>query len=341
MPATYRHVHTYEQITGRGRNTWKKPEPPPPAKAKQYFILGMEVDYNTYREYNYERIWSIDGDTLKDIHCSLQSLSWLASDDHAKEYPIEAANAQKLLEQIREEIATITGKDDNNMNTPRTAADFIDALNDIYTESRTANAEAHAKLEAARKEVENTRGATDAIGVAKHQMAQQALIIAKDDFARSFQKAESAHNEKVATLRNEFAAQLAKHYAADPGKVDNATMQLLSTGICTAKDLAALAEQHKGNPTMVRIIGSHAEKALGEKRISTEDRVILGNVRAFAKASRDGSRELEAFDAATRVIKNGLSKDSALSDRMHPHVVQWMESVKNDVENISATAENE
>lgn len=337
MPATYQ-----KRIKSNNESIFKSlKKEPVKRQPKQYFILGMEVDYNTYREYNYEKSWTLDGDVLKGINCSLWTLVRYATDEHAKERPVEAANARKILDQIREEIATITGKDDNNMNTPRTAVDFIDALNDIYTESRTARADIHAKLEAAHKEVENTRGATDQIGVAKHSLAQQALIIAKDDFARSFREAESAHNEKVATLRNEFAAYLAEHYAADPSKIDNATMQLLGTGICTAKELSALAERHKGNPTMVRIIGTHAEKALGEKRISTEDRVTLENVRNIAKASRDGSRELDAFDSATRVIKNGISKDSALSDRMHPHVVQWMESIKNDVNNISATAEGE
>lgn len=307
-------------------------------KKRYYMVLGEYVDLETYRKYESQMYELSPG-----FFVGLYRVKWYAEDKdltNATQKEIDESNeAKRILEQIRNEIK---GKEENSMDvTRKTAADFISALNDIYTESRTARADIHAKLEAAHKEVENTRGATDQLGIAKHNLAQQALIIAKDDFARSFQEAESAHNEKVAMLRNEFAAHLERYYAADPGKVDNATMQLLSTGICTAKELAALAERHKGNPTMVRIIGSHAEKALDEKRVPTEDRAILGNVRDFAKAFRDGSRELEAFDNATRVIKNGIAKDSALSDRMHPHVVQWMESIKNDVNNISATAEGE
>lgn len=74
MPATYRHVYTYEQTTGRGRNAWKKPEPTPKPKPRQYFILGMEVDHNTYREYMYDREYRIDGDITKNILCSLWTL---------------------------------------------------------------------------------------------------------------------------------------------------------------------------------------------------------------------------------------------------------------------------
>ena len=218
MPATYSHRHTYEQITGRGRNTWKKPEPPPKPKTRQYFILGMEVDYNTYREYSYEKKWTIDGDVLKGFTVTLWSLEHYATEEHAKDYPIEAANARKILDQIRAEI---TSKGENTVKNPETAADYISALNDIYLESRSAYDTLHKKEEAAKVKMDQAYDDMRDPACSNRQMAEALYTVAKgehqlaeEERRNEYSKLMKAHQVKVDELRTKFADHLGDRYAA-------------------------------------------------------------------------------------------------------------------------------
>lgn len=338
MPATYSHRHTYEQITGRDRNTWKKPEPPP--KPRQYFIMGMEVDYNTYREYSYEKSWTIDGDVLKGFTATLWALEHYATEEHAKDYPIEAANARKILDQIREEITIIAGKDDKNMKTPRSTADFIDALNDIYTATRATYAEANKKLVNARAKMEkaeqDTRDPSEDHGLAeaRYLVAMGELQIAEDESWRGYYDMIENYDKQVKELRAQFAAYLDDHYAASPDKLDPNTMALLNAGICTASDLARLADRHADNPTMLRIVGSYAKQKKEDKHISDDDKALCLNVQHFAAAAKDGSRELAIFDSAVSAAAYGLGKDYEHATRMHGHVGGWFDDFKQNLHNL-------
>lgn len=344
MPATYRHVHTYN----RSRNAWKKPEAPTIPAPKQYFVLGMEVDCNTYREYMYEREYRIDGDTLKDILCNLWTLEHYATEEHAKDYPVEAANARKILDRIREEIATITGKDDKNMKKPNTAADFIDALNDIYTESRSAFDAIQADVAAAKQKMERALEKTKTpsenlqIANAEYNIAAGEHTLAATEARNRYRAMISAHAAKVKELRNEFATFLDDHYAASPDKLDSATMALLNSGICTASELSRLVDRHHDNPVMLRIVGNHARKLREDNRrtMSHDDQAICAAVAAAGDAAKDGSRELGIFDSAVRTADYGLGKrfeDYAHATRMHGHVSGWLSDFKNQIVNLPLT----
>lgn len=339
MPATYRK-------RGKGsadyfKKTWMQ-EPPPKPKPRQYFILEMEVDYNTYRAFMYDRNYRIDGDVLKDIPCCLWDLERYATDDYAKERPIEAANARKILDQIREEIKTITGKDEKKMKTPRTAADFIDALNDIYTESRATYSELAAKLSKAKANMESAQQDTkdpnksQTMAEAKYIVAKGEYQIAEDEARRGYSEMIENHNKNTAELRKEFNEFLDDHYSASPDKLDTATMQLLNSGICTPVELARLVDRHQGNPTMLRIVGEYARKLREDNRISmsNENQAICVNVANAGYTAKDGSRELAIFDSAVSAANYGLGKDYDHATRMHGHMGGWFEDFKQNMNNL-------
>lgn len=347
MPATYRHVVTSEQIEGRYRNPRKKPEPPPKPKPKQYFVLGMEVDYNTYREYNYEKSWTIDSDVLKGISCTLWSLERWATDEHAREYPIESANARKILEQIRDEInATINGKEEYNMSNPKTAADFISALKEVYNESRSAYDtlqdkvnKAKAKMDRAYEDMRDPACKNTSIASAKYDIAKGEHRIAEDAARSEYRAMASNHEKKVAELRSQFAAYLDDYYSASPDKLDAATMQLLNSGICTPSELSRLVDRHADNPTMLRIVGNYARNMRTEKEnsMSHEDVAICAAVTRAAFAAKDGSRELAIFDTAVASVAYGLGNDYDHATRMHSHVSGWIDDFKNQIVNLPTT----
>lgn len=350
MPKTYISPWTQAEAQRRramtaGRDTWKQPEAPPMPKPRQYFVLGMEVDYNTYREYNYEKTWTLDGDVVKGFSVTLWALEHYATEEHAKDRPIEAANARKILDQIRAEIEVINRKEDENMKDPRTAADFIAALQDIYNESRATydslnvNVEkARAKMERARQETQDPSKNTQ-IAQAKYSIAKGEFQIAEDEARNGYRKMEEGHNAKVKELREQFAAYLADHYSATPDQLDGATMQLLNSGICTPYDLSKLIDRHKDNPTMLRIVGNYARNMREEKKktLTREEWNICASVAAAAHAAKDGSRELALFDSAVSSAAYGLGKDYGHATRMHSHVTGWLDDFKNRITNLPLT----
>ena len=321
-----------------GRNTWKQPEPPPKPKPRQYFILGMEVDYNTYREFMYNREYRIDGDILKDVVCWLPMLERYATEEHAKEYPIEAANARKILDQIREEIKTITGKEDETMSNPKTASDFLRELQTIYTETRSQYATLNESVVKAEKQLERAqekaRGG-DSIAQARLEVARADLREAQDACRTEYGKMMNNYNARVKELRGQFADHLNKHYAASPDKLDAATMQLLGSGICSPDELFSLVERHKDSPTMVRIIGSYADKMI-ENRKNMEPGQInaLQAVRNYAAVAKNGNREMEIFDTAVSTAAYGLGKDYNHATRMDSHVGEWFTGYADKMDNL-------
>ena len=330
-----------------GRNTWKQQEPQPKSKPKQYFVLGMEVDYNTYREFMYNREYRIDGDILKDVVCWLPMLERYATEEHAKDYPIEAENARKILDQIREEITTITGKDDKNMKKPRTAADFIDALNDIYTATRATYTEANKKLVNARAKMEkaerDTRDSSkdNRLAEAQYLVAKGEFQMAENEARRGYHDMIDSYDKQVKELRTQFAAHLDDHYAANPDRLDANTMQLLGSGICTPVELARLVDRHQGNPTMLRIVGEYARKLREDNRrnMNEANKAICSSVSNAGFSAKDGSRELAIFDSAVSATKYGLGKDYNHATRMDSHMGGWFDDFKQNLNNLPVIPE--
>lgn len=334
MPATYTVRHTYEQITGRGRNAWKKPEPQP----DKLTIFGHEVEPSVFKKYNHQN-YSV-GFVFRD----LAGVEKVATDPYyAANYPECVDEAKQIMQKI---IAEITGKEENTMKDPRTAADFITALQDIYNESRAvydsinANVEkAREKMDRAHEAAKEVRGADAGVSNAKYEIAQAEYKLANSEVRPAYNHMMNEHDAKTKALREQFAAFLDDHYAASPDKLDSATMQLLNSGICTPSELSRLIDRHKDNPTMLRIVGNYARNMREEKKktLTYEDRLICTTVAGAAYAAKDGSRELAIFDSAVSSFAYGLSDDYGHASRMHNYVAAWAEDFKNQISNLPLT----
>lgn len=331
MPAKYSHRKTSEQISAGGRSAWKQPEPRTVQEKK---IFGYEVDSTTFQKYNHQNY------TIGFAFCNLEAVErWATDPDRAAKFPENATEAKKIVGQI---IAEITGKDINTMSKPKTAAEFIAALNDIYTGSRTAYEELQAKVNAAQadmdKAYEDTKapGANEAIAQARYSIAKGELTLAKDNARNGRRKLMAEHEQKVKDLRNQFTEYLNGKYAASPDALDNATMMLLNSGICTPSELSRLIDRHQDNPTMLRIVGNYARKMRDEnKALSYEDQKICSNVVHRAAAAKNGDRELSIFDSAVNAAAYGLDKDYGHATRMHSHVAGWLDGFKEQISNLA------
>lgn len=326
MPATYTHRYTYEQLTGNGRNTRKKPEPVSNASR----IFGYDVDYATFRKYNSQTY------TVRFCLCDLASVErWATDPELARSSPEAAAEAKQIMNRI---IAEITGKDDKNMKTPKTSSDFITALSDLYDKNRSAYTEAEKKLKTAedaknRAEKRMKEKGTD-LAAAEFSVAKGQCMIAQDEFRKTIRNIQDEHHQEVAELRNQFAAFLDDHYSASPEKLDNATLALLNSGICSPAELAKLAERHANNPTMLRIVSGHAEKMRNRRNQSDSDYKLCTQVAMMASTVKNGNRELAIFDSAVGAAERGLQTDAGAAGRMHGHITGWFGDFKTQVENL-------
>lgn len=339
MPATYSHRYTYEQLTGRGRNTWKKPEQPPTQKER--LLAGFVVDDDTYRKYD-RMTWDLgDG-----VDRSIYGVWVYATSAELAEYnPELAAKAKKLFAQIEKEIyGKDKRKDDKSMSTPKKSVEFIAALEELYNNHRAEYGELAKKLSKAkdnqeRCEKERAKNPGDRLVSAKYDVAKGEYLIAQDDFRKAIRNLQDKHNIAVKELRGQFATFLDESYAANPDALDDKTIALLNSGICSASELHKLAERHQNNPTMLRIVSGHAEKMRNRKNQSDNDYKLCTQVAMMASTAKNGNRELAIFDSAVGAAERGLQTDAGAAGRMHDHIVGWFGDFKTQVENLPCTPE--
>lgn len=312
--------HTFQQ----------EPEKPP-----VYTIGNIQVDAPTWKKYNRSDY------TLNDaIYRDLKGVQlWATSQELAENFPEQAAEAKRIIAKI---TAEITGKGEKNMSKPTTARGYLDALKEAYNESRAAYDALQKKLDTAQanydKAQEDSRkasGTEKTLAEARLNVARGELQIAKEEHRSAYRDMTASHNQRVNALREEFSAFLNDHYSANPDKLDNAAMQLLTSGICTPAELSHLAQRYGDNPTMLRIIGSYAAKLKDSKRNSKEDTRSIYTVEEMARAAKDGSREMKIFDDAAASLMYGLGENAQVSQKMHESICEgrWAD-FQNNMDNL-------
>lgn len=235
----------------------------------------------------------------------------------------------------------ITRGEEQMNNTPRTASDFIDELEGIYRASRAIYNRlqekvdnARAAMNAAHKAFNESTGANRQIAEARYTIAKDALKNAEDAFRKDVYELGKSHDAKVAELRQRFNDHLNEHYSASPDKLDAATMQLLNAGICTPVELARLAERHKDNPTMLRIVAGYADKIADNRNQSHENYMTCRSIAMMASRVKDGSREMNVFDSAVTSLRYGIQNDPATANRMHEYISGWFDDYREQMDNL-------
>lgn len=339
MPATYRHVRTWEEIQRQNKRTGlsdilrQRAQQSTPGHI--YTIGDVEVDSDTWDKYSQG-----DYDLGDGVPRNLRAVKlWATSKEMAALDPTGAAEAKRIIARI---TAEITGKGEKNMSKPTTARGYLDALKEVYNESRAVYDALQKKLDTAQancdKAQEDSRkasGTEKTLAEARLNVARGELQIAKEEHQAAYRDMAANHNQRVNALREEFAAFLNDHYSANPDKLDNAAMQLLTSGICTPAELSHLAQRYGDNPTMLRIIGSYAAKMKDSKRNSPEDTRTIYTVEGMARAAKDGSREMKIFDDAAASLMYGLGENAQVSQKMHESICEgrWAD-FQNNMDNV-------
>lgn len=136
----------------------------------------------------------------------------------------------------------------------------------------------------------------------RRTLLEARLIETRNDLKKA-QAEMSSSLETLKAIRGELVEDLGNTYQANPADIDPNTMELLKSGILTPAEYVNLANQagKNGNNTMLRIIGSYAEKIAQETR-NQEERGALFTIAQRAKTST-GAEELGRFDALVDTFK--------------------------------------
>jgi hypothetical protein len=186
-----------------------------------------------------------------------------------------------------------------NMNNYRFSM-YIDQINDLFVEHKTRIEALEADVLEKRENVDKRKNYGN---VSPGQMAvlNEELMESeqkyRDDIAAAVQEA----TDKIATMRDNLTADNAAFLAADPGKLDVATMTLLNSGICSSADLERIAAANADNVTVLRLVCREAEKLLDKDAGDETARLLVARIKAFL----DPSGRPEVFDQA--VVNTHLS----------------------------------
>lgn len=190
------------------------------------------------------------------------------------------------------------------------------ALN-AYIEAATREKEAEAgKLTYPRKP------GADAAYTAKSARAETEYIEAVQGRKDARHKMdEGEYRQQINQLRAELQAAVNKAFSVDPDQIDNATLELLKSGVCTPDEYGALLDKAAaaGNATMARLIGKYAEDAaaaaleaaggwMGDPT-ATALRGVTYKARSF-----NGKQWLDAFDYMVNVYDGACHEPAALAN---------------------------
>jgi hypothetical protein len=193
---------------------------------------------------------------------------------------------------------------------------------------QTISAE-HAEIEArmtaaedARREFPQRSGGVTPEYMVKSSRAQADYVAAEEELRELRRSMEDGnYRRQIKELRKELENSLAKAFRVDPEKIDNATLELLKSGICTPDEYAVFLNKaiDGGNPTMARLICKYAEDAAAaavekaggymEDPTAKALRTVVYNGRAY-----NGKQWLDAFDYMEDIF-NRASRNPAMLEQ--------------------------
>lgn len=141
--------------------------------------------------------------------------------------------------------------------------------------------------------------------LAKSARAEADYMEAKENLRAANEHVQSV-GERMREIRRALAADLEKHYRADPSAIDAETLELLKSGILKPSEYSALYDKAEaaGNYTMQRLIGKYAQDAAdapdAKQRYTAEEASTL---RIIGNDSRNvnGAEYLQGFDVIADV----------------------------------------
>ena len=185
-------------------------------------------------------------------------------------------------------------------------AEYIDEIDRIAKEARIRQDLASIALKKAEEKLNKDLKKTN-LSVARKSAYREEFAEAEAAYRKEVEKIRVKMENDFRVLRGDLKKDVYEYLAADPGKVDQNAVALLSSGAINGVDLAAMSNKYWNNPTMLKLIKDRAENVQDDAAKS---------IRRTLSVHLNPETRLTNYDSAVHIAMKTIRHESGLSDGM-------------------------
>ena len=303
------------RVTSSPHKSSRAPIERPKQQEQSFEVCGIAVSRDVFNRYNGRR-YNVNGQDI-----TLRCLEiWAISEEIAEYFPEDAKAAKKLIETIKNEVSP---RKEFEVVKHKDFKGYLEDVKNVYSASRTQYEGISDKWEQAQAAYKTAMSGP--IGGKEKMYAEVDYQRAQDAYNSGMTKLREDTRSAIASIRAELEKHVKSFYAATPDKLDTATMDLLKTGILTKQEMVSLAEANRGNPVMLRVIGSFIKPDFTD---NSESGRALRMLKTKIDGIGNGEAELDGFDGLATWASKALSGNRIATNAYHS---RW-ENVCADIE---------
>ena len=252
-------------------------------------LLGCLVDETLYQKYS-RRSFPVQG-----ISMGIEQLyPWATRKEIAEALPVYAATAVQHWREVAQELK------EDGVQPAQLPSDFntlLMRLHVLYTDGKKQAATLKRDLEIARNEHAVTTNDPMSSNLDK-QFSKAKLEKANAEFAAGMNKLKEIYKQYVEDFLRTAKNTTEKLFCVHTDMLDTAALRLIESGLAGAKELWEMAEQYRGNYTMLLVLFRQAEKEAG----TAKDKGTYWELITYLKNKTDPAELLNDFEVAVKVV---------------------------------------
>ncbi len=265
-----------------------------PEEEPKYDIFGIEVTKEYYNKFKERRFNVFD---KKDVSLSVLK-SFATSEDFRENAPEYTNAANRVIEDIKREVL---------LDFPQVKKPSKEKEHKLFG-SHIADLKylfeyATEKVDTLNKCIERAEASYQNCAKDIEKLKLQAVFLeAKEKYNEEMIALREEVKSCVEEIENEFETHLKDHYLPSGKNLDSELVSLLNSGIVLrSHEIDTIANAHKSNPTMLRLISDYTKS----KKIEVND---YSNV-LFQLAEGSGREERRVFSEGAKVVLDVVGED--------------------------------
>ncbi len=265
-----------------------------PEEEPKYDIFGIEVTKEYYNKFKERRFNVFD---KKDVSLSVLK-SFATSEDFRENAPEYTNAANRVIEDIKREVL---------LDFPQVKKPSKEKEHKLFG-SHIADLKylfeyATEKVDTLNKCIERAEASYQNCTKDIEKLKLQAVFLeAKEKYNEEMIALREEVKSCVEEIENEFETHLKEHYLPSGKNLDPELVSLLNSGIVLrSHEIDTIANAHKSNPTMLRLISDYTKN----KKIEVNDYSNL----LFQLAEGSGKEERKTFSAGAKVVLDVVGED--------------------------------